>query len=67
MVTFTVRGHPFGYLWERTETVGLKQTLSEQLALVAERPEASRSSSRPASSARWSSTWSGSTAASWPS
>ena len=38
--TFTVRGHPFGYLWERTQTVGLKQTLSEQLALVAERPEA---------------------------
>ena len=37
--TFTVRGHPFGYLWERTQTVGLKQMLSEQLALVAERPE----------------------------
>ena len=37
--TFKVRGHPFGYLWERTQTVGLKQTLSEQLALVAERPE----------------------------
>ena len=29
----------FGYLWEPTHTVGLKQTLSEQLALVAERPE----------------------------
>lgn len=29
----------FGYLWEPTRTVGLKQTLSEQLALVAERPE----------------------------
>jgi hypothetical protein len=29
----------FGYVWEPTRTVGLKQTLSEQLALVAERPE----------------------------
>jgi hypothetical protein len=29
----------FGYLWEPTRTVGLKQTVSEQLALVAERPE----------------------------
>ena len=29
----------FGYLWEPTRTVGLKQTLAEQLALVAERPE----------------------------
>ena len=37
--TFRVRGQAFGYLWERTQTVGLKQTLSEQLALVAERPE----------------------------
>jgi len=37
--TFRVRGQTFGYLWERTQTVGLKQTLSEQLALVAERPE----------------------------
>jgi hypothetical protein len=35
----TVRGHTFGYLWEPTMTVGLKQTISEQLALVAERPE----------------------------
>lgn len=34
-----VHGHPFGYLWEPTRTVGLKQTRSEQLALVAERPE----------------------------
>jgi hypothetical protein len=34
-----VRGHAFGYLWEPTRTVGLKQTLSEQLALVAERPD----------------------------
>jgi hypothetical protein len=37
--TFRVHGQTFGYLWERTQTVGLKQTLSEQLALVAERPE----------------------------
>ena len=29
----------FGYLWEPTRTVGLKQTLFEQLALVAQRPE----------------------------
>ena len=29
----------FGYLWERTRTVGLKQTIAEQLALVAERPD----------------------------
>jgi hypothetical protein len=35
----SVGGHPFGYLWEPTQTVGLKQTLVEQLALVAERPE----------------------------
>jgi len=38
--TFRVRGQTFGYLWERTQTVGLKQLLSEQLALVAERPDA---------------------------
>ena len=37
--TFRVRGQTFGYLWERTQTVGLKQTLSEQLALVTERPD----------------------------
>ncbi len=37
--TFRVSGQTFGYLWERTQTVGLKQLLSEQLALVAERPE----------------------------
>jgi hypothetical protein len=29
----------FGYLWEPTRTIGLKQTIAEQLALVAERPE----------------------------
>ena len=34
-----VHGHGFGYLWVPTRTVGLKQPLSEQLALVAERPE----------------------------
>ncbi|MBR8743925.1 MmcQ/YjbR family DNA-binding protein [Nocardiopsis sp. MG754419] len=37
--TFRVRGRPFGYLWPDTETVGLKQTLIEQAALVAERPD----------------------------
>jgi hypothetical protein len=34
-----VNGLTFGYLWEPTRTVGLKQTIPEQLALVAERPE----------------------------
>lgn len=34
-----VQGRTFGYLWERTQTVGLKQTVAEQLALVAERPD----------------------------
>jgi hypothetical protein len=34
-----VHAHTFGYLWEPTRTVGLKQTRSEQLALVAERPD----------------------------
>ena len=38
-VSFSVAGKRFGYHWPRTKTVGLKQTLSEQLALVAERPE----------------------------
>jgi hypothetical protein len=36
---FDVRDRVFGYLWEPTETVGLKQTIAEQLALVAERPD----------------------------
>lgn len=36
---FEVRSRTFGYLWEPTRTVGLKQTIAEQLALVAERPE----------------------------
>lgn len=34
-----MRGKRFGYYWPRTQTVGLKQTLSEQQALVAERPD----------------------------
>ena len=36
---FEVAGRTFGYLWEPTRTVGLKQTIAEQLALVGERPE----------------------------
>ncbi|MBO9522693.1 MAG: MmcQ/YjbR family DNA-binding protein [Nocardioidaceae bacterium] len=36
---FDVAGRTFGYLWPRTRTVGLKQTIAEQLALVAERPD----------------------------
>lgn len=34
-----VAGKTFGYLWEPTRTVGLKQTRSEQAALVGERPD----------------------------
>jgi hypothetical protein len=34
-----VGARTFGYLWEPTCTVGLKQTIAEQLALVAERPQ----------------------------
>ena len=37
--SFSVRGKRFGYYWPRTRTVGLKQTISEQLALVTERPD----------------------------
>jgi hypothetical protein len=37
--SFSVRGKRFGYYWPRTQTVGLKQTLSEQQALVFERPD----------------------------
>jgi len=37
--SFSVRGRRFGYYWPRTQTIGLKQTLSEQEALVAERPD----------------------------
>jgi hypothetical protein len=36
---FEVSGRTFGYLWEPTSTVGLKQTIAEQEALVAERPD----------------------------
>ncbi|MDT0304914.1 MmcQ/YjbR family DNA-binding protein [Streptomonospora wellingtoniae] len=36
--SFKVHGKGFGFLWERTRTVGLKQTVAEQQALVAERP-----------------------------
>jgi hypothetical protein len=36
---FAVAGRTFGYVWPRTATVGLKQTIAEQRALVAERPE----------------------------
>jgi hypothetical protein len=35
---FEVSSRTFGYLWEATRTVGLKQTIAEQLALVGERP-----------------------------
>jgi hypothetical protein len=38
-ISFSVRGTRFGYYWPRTHTVGLKQTLSEQQALVSERPD----------------------------
>lgn len=37
--SFSVHGKRFGYLWPKTRTVGLKQTLAEQIALVSERPE----------------------------
>ena len=36
--SFSVRGKRFGYYWPQTQTVGLKQTLAEQQALVSERP-----------------------------
>jgi hypothetical protein len=36
---FDVGRKTFGYLWPRTRTVGLKQTIAEQAALVAERPD----------------------------
>ena len=35
----SVAGRTFGYVWEPTVTVGLKQTIAEQLALVAMRPD----------------------------
>jgi hypothetical protein len=34
-----VRGTAFGYVWPATQTAGLKQTLADQLGLVAERPD----------------------------
>ena len=34
-----VAGRTFGYLWRPTRTVGLRQTLAEQAALVGERPD----------------------------
>ena len=37
--TFKVHRDTFGYLWEATQTVGLKQLIAEQVALVSERPE----------------------------
>ncbi|MGH3467319.1 MAG: MmcQ/YjbR family DNA-binding protein [Thermocrispum sp.] len=37
--SYSVHGKRFGYFWPRTQTVGLKQQLHEQRALVAERPE----------------------------
>jgi hypothetical protein len=37
--SYSVRGKRFGYYWPRTQTVGLKQLLHEQQALVAERPD----------------------------
>jgi hypothetical protein len=36
---FDVGRRTFGYLWPRTATVGLKQTIAEQRALVGERPD----------------------------
>ncbi|MBC6459887.1 MmcQ/YjbR family DNA-binding protein [Actinomadura sp. HBU206391] len=38
-VSLKVRGKGFGYVWDQTETVGLKSTIEEQIALVAERPD----------------------------
>jgi hypothetical protein len=34
-----VEGRTFGYIWEPTCTIGLRQTIAEQQALVGERPE----------------------------
>ena len=36
---FQVAGRTMSYLWPATRTVGLKQTIAEQQALVAERPD----------------------------
>lgn len=34
-----VRGAAFGYVWPATQTAGLKQTVADQLGLVAARPD----------------------------
>jgi hypothetical protein len=34
-----VEGRTFGYVWEPTRTIGLRQTIAEQQALAGERPE----------------------------
>jgi len=36
---YVVAAKTFAYLWPDTATVGLKQTIAEQVALVTERPE----------------------------
>ncbi|MET3961735.1 hypothetical protein ABIE44_001669 [Marmoricola sp. OAE513] len=38
-IRLDVGGQAFGYLWPATNTAGLKQTIVEQLSLVAERPD----------------------------
>ena len=58
-----VSARTFGYLWQPTRTVGLKQTLAEQAARVCwgSVPRSSRCSSPRAASAGWwctSTTWS---------
>jgi len=62
--SYSVRGKRFGYYWPRTQTVGLKQLLHEQQALVAERPDVFEVQFT-AASAGWWSTWPASTATSW--
>ena len=47
----------YGYLWELTCTVGLKRTISQQLALVVERPETFKYSPPPVPSAGLRSDW----------
>lgn len=36
---YEITAGTFAYLWHATSTVGLKQTIAEQLALVGERPD----------------------------
>ncbi|GAA4472176.1 hypothetical protein GCM10023094_03980 [Rhodococcus olei] len=38
-IALKVGGKGYAYIWEKTQTVGLKATLDEQIALVAERPD----------------------------